>query len=173
MRMKHVVITLFGVALTSTLFAFNAADAQATRLVKIYKDWNVFSNDENKSKICFIASQPKQALPKGANRDPIYFYVSAWPTDGIKTEVSIRLGYPIQSKIPVKVKIGSDEFTLFAKGDKAFVSDETQELKLIDAMKKGSRMVVQATSKRGTRTSDSYSLLGISDALKNLQKACS
>jgi invasion associated locus B (IalB) protein len=147
--------------------------ANAATLVENFGDWSVFAHEEKPKKICFVASQPKRALPKGVNRDPIYFYISAWPDDGIKTEVSIRLGYPIRSKVPVRVTIGGDKFDLFAKGDKAFVSDSTEELKLIDAMKKGSAMTVQATSKRGTRTSDSYSLRGLTDALSGLQKSCS
>ncbi len=155
------------------LLALSAHGAKAASLIKVYKDWSVFSHEDKPKKICFAASQPKRALPKGVNRDPIYFYVSAWPDDGIKSEVSIRLGYPIRTKVPVRVTIGNEEFILFAKGDKAFVNDATDELKLIDAMKKGSSMTVQATSKRGTRTSDSYSLLGISDALKGLRSACS
>lgn len=161
-------------AIASVLcFSLGSAQSHAATLVKVYKDWSVFSHDDKPKKICFAAARPKTTRPKGVNRDPIYFYVSAWPKDGIKSEVSIRLGYPIRTKIPVRVTIGSEQFNLFAKGDKAFVSDATEELKLIDAMKRGSSMLVQATSKRGTKTSDSYSLLGISDALKGLQKECS
>ncbi|MGH1419549.1 MAG: invasion associated locus B family protein [Hyphomicrobiaceae bacterium] len=152
---------------------FSSLSAQAASLIKSFNDWSVFAHEEKPKKICFAASQPKTTLPKGVNRDPIYFYVSAWPNDGIKTEVSIRLGYPVRTKVPVRVTIGNKQFSLFAKGDKAYVSDSTEELKLIDAMKKGSTMTVQATSKRGTRTSDSYSLRGITSALEGLQKNCS
>ncbi len=160
-----------GAFLAAVVFA--NAPANAATLVKSFKDWSVFSHADKPKKICFAASQPKRTLPKGANRDAIYFYVSAWPDDGIKTEVSIRLGYPVRAKVPVRVTIGKEQFSLFAKGDKAYVNDSTDELKLIDAMKKGSTMTVQATSQRGTRTSDSYSLRGISDALKGLQNSCS
>lgn len=172
MFLRHLT-TFYFCAVVLSVAAFDSTPAHAATLIKAFKDWSVFAHEEKPKKICFVASQPKRTLPKGVNRDPIYFYVSAWPDDGIKTEVSIRLGYPVRSTVPVSVTIGGEKFSLFAKGDKAFVSDSTDELKLIDAMKKGDSMTVQATSKRGTRTSDSYSLRGISDALKGLQKSCS
>ena len=61
---------------------------------------------------------------------------------------------------------------LFAKDDKAFVADPTEELKLIEAMKRGSSMKVDATSDSGSSTSDTYSLMGISAALRGLSDTC-
>lgn len=150
----------------------SAGPASAANLVKTFKDWNLFTHSENDKKICFAATQPKQTLPKGVKRDAIFFYVSAWPKDGIKSEISIRMGYPVKSGSTVKVSVGSNAFELFAKEDRAFVADPTDELKLIETMKKGSFMQVEATSKRGTRTSDRYSLIGVSAALSALTETC-
>ncbi len=144
---------------------------QAAELVATFNDWSVFSHSSPK-KICFVASQPKEKLPRGAKRAPSFFYISAWPGDGVKSEVSIRLGYPIKAQSNIKVSIGPAAFNLYPKVDKAFVADATQELKLIEAMKKGSFMSVSAVSQRGTQTTDKYSLVGISAALKKLVEAC-
>lgn len=146
--------------------------AQAANLVGTYRDWTVFKHEESAKQICFAASQPKQMLPRGANRDSVFFYVSAWPKDGVKSEVSIRLGYPIKPGSTVEVSVGNRKFDLFAKDDKAFVADPTDELKLIEAMRRGSSMKVAATSTRGTRTTDSYSLMGVSAALSGLATSC-
>jgi len=146
--------------------------ASAANLVKTYRDWSLFTHDEAQTKICFAASQPKESTPADSKRDPAFFYISAWPQDGVKSEVSIRLGYPIKQGSTVVVDIGGSRFDLFAKDDKAFVADPTQELKLIEAMKRGSFMKVEATSERGTNTSDNYSLMGISAALQGLASEC-
>ncbi|MEQ8824099.1 MAG: invasion associated locus B family protein [Filomicrobium sp.] len=146
--------------------------ASAAQLVKTYRDWSVFSHEQSSKKICFAATQPKDTAPEGANRDGVFFYVSAWPKDGVKSEVSVRLGYKIQKGSTVTVSVGNASFDLFAKDDKAFVADATEELKLIEAMKRGSSMKVEATSDSGSSTADTYSLMGISAALKGLSATC-
>lgn len=144
--------------------------ASAATLVKTYRDWSLFSHEQSDKKICFAATQPKDSAP--SDREGVFFYVSAWPKDGVKSEVSVRLGYKIKQGSTVKVSVGSDSFDLFAKDDKAFVADPTEELKLIEAMKRGSSMKVEATSDSGSSTSDTYSLMGISAALRGLSDTC-
>ena len=68
--------------------------------------------------------------------------------------------------------IGNSRFALFTKGDKAFVSDATQELKLIDSMKRGSFMTVRAVTNDGTSISDTYSLIGVTAAVNALAGGC-
>ena len=90
----------------------------------------------------------------------------------MKSEISLKLGYKIKTGSDVVVNIGTATYTLFGKDDRAFVADPTQELKLLDEMKKGSKLQVQATSERGTATTDTYSLAGLSQALKALAQSC-
>ena len=159
-------------AIAAALIIAATSAASAANLVKTFKDWSLFAHDEAQSKICFAASQPKESTPADSKRDPAFFYISAWPKDGVKSEVSVRLGYPIKKGSTVTVDVGGTKFDLFAKDDKAFVADPTQELKLIEAMKKGSIMKVDAVSEKGTATADSYSLMGVSNALQGLSTEC-
>jgi invasion protein IalB len=160
-----------GALIAVALIAAGGA-AEAATLVKTFRDWSVFAHDDADKKICFAASQPKESEPSSANRDAVFFYISAWPKDGVKNEVSIRLGYPVKKGSTVRVSVGGKSFDLFAKDDKAFVADATDELKLIEAMRAGSIMKIEAVSERGTATADSYSLMGISGALSGLAQEC-
>ena len=137
-----------------------------------HQSWTLFMHKSADATTCFAASQPTESLPKGANRDAIHFYVSAWPKDGVKSEVSVKLGYPIKQGSSVSVKIGSDTFKLFSDDQRGYVADPTEELKLVEAMKKGSSMQVLATSQRGTDTTDTYSLSGVSQALQAMAEKC-
>lgn len=159
-------------ALAGTFVVATVSTASAAQLVKTFRDWSLFSHEQADKKICFAATQPKDSTPAGANREGVFFYVSAWPKDGVKSEISVRLGYPIKKGSTVKVSVGNRDFDLFAKDDKAFVADATEELKLIEAMKAGSSMKVEATSDSGSSTADTFSLMGISAALKGLSDAC-
>lgn len=164
---------LIGAALLALGAAWpTAAAAQTVDLVERQGAWGLYADTATPKQVCFVASQPQAVEPIGANRGPIYFYISAWPKDGIKTEPSIKVGYPINGEKEMTVTIDADVFKLFAKDDRGFVSDPTEELKLIEAMKKGSTAVVKATSARGTNTTDTYSLSGIAQALQKLAETC-
>ena len=151
---------IFAAAATSIMLAANA-HAQTVDLVETQGAWGVYADNATPKQVCFLAAQPQAVEPQGANRGPIYFYVSAWPKDGVKTEPSAKVGYPIDTNKEMSVTIGDDNFKLFAKGERGFVSDAAEELKLIEAMKKGTTAIVKATSKRGTDTTDTYSLSGV------------
>ncbi|WP_072396018.1 invasion associated locus B family protein [Hyphomicrobium sp. CS1GBMeth3] len=137
-----------------------------------FGDWLVHENAGEGPKTCFAASQPKAKEPAGANRSKIVLYVSAWPKEGVKSEVSVKLGYPIKPDSTVSVAVGDAEFQLFPDQDRAYVADATEELKLVDAMKKGSSLIVKGTSTRGTLTTDTYSLIGLGRALDAVAAAC-
>ncbi len=163
----------FGVAIAAiTALGATKAAAQTVDLVEHQGAWSLYADTATPKQTCFVASQPQAVEPLGANRGPIYFYVSAWPKDGVKTEPSVKVGYKIDEKKEMTVTIGTDTFKLFAKGERGFVSDPTEELKLIEAMKKGTTAIVKATSARGTATTDTYSLAGLSPALQKLAETC-
>lgn len=135
-------------------------------------DWIIHQNSGEGPKTCFAATQPKIKEPAGANRAKVVLYVSAWPKDGVKSEVSVKLGYKIKPDTQVAVTVGEDAFQLFGDEDRAYVADSGEEQKLVEAMKKGSKLVVKATSTRGTETTDTYSLNGLGPALDAIAAAC-
>lgn len=161
--------TMAGVAALTLL----AAPALAqTKVVENFKDWTLYQHSGAPADICFITSQPKEASPPGALSDRSFFYVSSWPRDGVKAEISVKIGRALKPGAPVIVQIGNSKFELFTKGDKAFVNDPTEELKLLDTMKRGSFMVIKATSAAGQETTETYSLIGVTKAISTLAKGC-
>jgi invasion protein IalB len=154
------------------LASASAASAQTAVETGRFGDWIVHQSSGGGSKICFAATQPKAKEPATANRSKIVLYISAWPKEGVKSEISIKMGYPVKTGGTVAVTVGSDVFNLFGKDDRAFVADPTEELKLIEAMKKGSKLTVQGSSEKGTVTTDTYSLSGLGQAMQALAAAC-
>lgn len=150
----------------------SAAFAQAVVETGRFGDWIVHQSAGAGSKVCFATSQPKVKEPAAANRSKIVLYISAWPKEGVKAEISIKMGYSIKIGGTVAVTIGNDTFNLFGRGDRAYVLDPTDELKLIETMKKGSKLTVQASSEKGTATIDTYSLSGLGQAMQALAAAC-
>ncbi len=151
---------------------YTPAFAQKATLTQKFNDWSAYASKAN-PKVCFAVTQPKSQSPKNVKRGPIYFYVSRWPDDGVDGEISVKMGYPFKPGAKVTVTIGSDSFELFTKDEGAFVEKADVEKNLVAALKTGTTMKVDGVSSRGTKTSDSYSLSGVSDALDRMIKECS
>ncbi len=173
-RMRLLFATLsFLLALGAFADAGLAQESETASLkTGAFGDWLVHQNAGDGPKICFAASQPKTKEPATANRSKIVLYVSAWPKDGVKAEFSAKMGYPMSPDSPVSATIDGTDFSLFADADRAYVADAAQEAKLIDAMKTGSKIVLKATSTRGTQTTDTYSLAGFGQAFDAIASAC-
>jgi hypothetical protein len=148
------------------------ASAQTVDLVEKQGSWSLYADKAEPKSICFIAAQPAAVEPLGANRGPIFFYISAWPKEGVKAEPSIKVGYNVKPGAEISVTVGTDTFKLFVKGERGFVQDPNDELKLLEALKKGSNAFVKSTSARGTATTDTYSLSGLTAALDKLAATC-
>ena len=166
------VIRSMALAAIASLSLVASANAQTVSLVDHQGTWSLYADTASPKQVCFVASQPQAVEPIGANRGPIYFYISAWPKDGIKLEPSIKAGYPVKPDKDMTVTIGSDSFKMYGKGDRGFVLDPTEELKLIESMKKGSSAVVKGISAKGTGTTDTYSLAGLAQALDKMASTC-
>ena len=164
---------LAAIAVTALTFTLaGTANAQTVEQVEKQGAWTLYADTATPKAVCFIAAQPQAVEPLGANRGPIFFYITAWPKDGVKVEPSVKVGYPVKPDAEMSVTVGTHAFKLFIKGERGFVQDPTEELKLVEALKKGSNAFVKATSARGTATTDTYSLSGIGAALDKLAAAC-
>lgn len=152
--------------------AGSIAAAQSVKTIGTFSSWTTFTHGEGASLLCFATAQPSKQEPSTAKRDPAFIYVSSWPKDGVKAEISVKVGYTLRKNSEVTVSVGTASFKLFVNGDRAYVADATQELKLLETMRKGSTVTVQATSERGTTTTDTYSLAGISQALQAITTSC-
>ncbi|MBI1383316.1 MAG: hypothetical protein GC150_00180 [Rhizobiales bacterium] len=168
--MRLIITLIAGLVLIAGAPSANAQSG--AQFIEKFNDWSVFSHDGPNGKLCFAVSQPKDFEPKNAERGEVYFYVSSWPKDGVTNEISVKIGYDFSRDATTVITIGSDNFELFNNGDKAFVESAATERRLVDAMRRGSRMVVKGTSDRGTATTDTYSLSGITAALNHVAKVC-
>ncbi|ADJ25057.1 conserved hypothetical protein [Hyphomicrobium denitrificans ATCC 51888] len=145
--------------------------AETMARVDTFGDWELLTDSETPHLFCFVTSEAKSSTSDNAQREAPRAYISAWPKDGIRSEVSFRMGFQIKKSTQGTASVGAGGFKLFGSNDRAFVSDSTQELKLIEAMRKGSSMTVMIASDQGTVT-DTYSLSGVGIALQKLQETC-
>ena len=156
-----------------TIFCAPALAEGEPQQIGEFGAWVAYSYDAADSKVCYVSATPKESEPKNAKRDPAFFLVTHMPgrKPPVKGEVSTIIGYPFKEGHPVKLIIDEESYDMFSKGDTAWVDTGTDK-KIVAAMKKGKSLKVQGTSWRGTETTDTYSLDGISAALAAIDKAC-
>jgi hypothetical protein len=136
-----------------------------------YGEWGAYQT-QGKSKTCYALAQPKTREPSSTKRDAAYIFISSRPAENVKNEISVIMGFPMKDGGEAQVEIGDSEFDLIAKGSNAWVKNPAEEGHLIDAMKKGSKLVVKAASSKGKLTTDTYALGGLVQALDKVRKEC-
>lgn len=140
--------------------------------VATYGDWGAFVAEVGDDKTCYALAKPKDRAPANLKRDPAFVFISTRPSENIRNEISVIMGFPMKDGGDAQAQVGDANFQLISKGTNAWVKNPATEGELIEAMKKGAMLIVKATSLRGNMTTDSYSLSGLSQALERVMKEC-
>lgn len=148
-----------------------AAAAQPTLLGQ-YADWGAYTAAPDGKKVCFSIAKPKSSTtnPAGRKRDPAYVFISTRPSENVRNEVSVVIGYPFKGD--ASAEIGTTKFAMYTQNDGAWIKNVAEEARLIDAMRKGADMTVRGTSTRGTQSTDTYSLKGLTQAMDRVAQEC-
>ncbi len=149
----------------------NAAAAGAQSL-GTFGEWGAYIGGSGASKVCFVLSQPKDRLPKGLNRDPVYLFISFRPSQGIKNEIAFNMGYDLKPATEPVAAIGSSNFNMVAKDKNAFLKNAAEENHFVDIARRTSNLTVKGKSLRGNETTDRYALTGFGQALDRAVKEC-
>ncbi len=146
---------------------------QATLLGQ-FGDWGAYKASPNGKVVCFALSKPTSAVtePAGRPRDASYAFVSTRPAEKVKNEVSVIVGYPQKPGIDATATVGSASYVMYTQNDGAWVKNAAEEAQMVEAMKKGADLVIKSESARGTKTTDTYSLKGIAEALDKVAAEC-
>lgn len=143
------------------------------KLLGQYGEWGAYAASPGGKKLCFALAKPGSSKTEPANRprDPAYLFVSTRPSEKVKDEISLIIGYALKPNTEVSAAVGSASFAFYTQEDGAWVK-QAEEAKMIDAMRKGSDVVVKGESGKGTKTTDTFSLKGISQALDRVGQEC-
>lgn len=152
--------------------ALAATPALAVQALGTYNDWSAHMDGKGKDRVCWIYSEPQKAKGNYTKRGRIYSLVTKRPGEGITDQVQFTAGYSFKKGSVVEVRIGSKKFELFTNKDTAWARNKNEDHAIVAAMRGGATMVVRGESSRGTKTTDTYSLSGVTAAHKAITKAC-
>ena len=149
-----------------------AQDASEPEFQGAHRDWRVFTRGEGEAKVCYALSRPQEALPSNVDHGDLFFLVASWASGAADNQPSFLAGYPLRPDSPPRVRVGSDRFQMFVSEQEGFLEETGEESQLVRAMRRGSDMRVEATSNRGTATAYTFSLLGVTAALEQVDDLC-
>ncbi len=153
-------------------FASSVAYAQNPTMLGTFKYWTAWKSTDANGPICYISSQPQDSKPTNVNRGDIYFLVIHRKGLGTKNEVQTLVGYPLKENSEPSAIIDGKVYKMLVEGSAAWLASAEDEPAFVDGMKRGAELIVKGTSKRGTNTTDTYSLSGVTAAMNEIDKAC-
>ena len=139
-----------------------------------FGDWGAYTATNGGRKVCYALAKPasQQTEPTGKPRDPAYMFVSTRPSENVRNEVSLVIGYPFKPGSEATADLGSAKYAMYTQQDGAWIKNAAEEARMVDAMRKTPEMVVSGESGRGTKSIDKYSLKGLSQALDRIAQEC-
>ena len=159
--------------------AIASAQTDTPKLLGKFNAWAAYVYGSNAERICYIMSEPQSTTPKNVTRGDAFFMVTHRPGKNIRNEISMRIGYIFSKTSEPFAQLGSDKFEMFtgvSEGGEsqhwAWLEKPADEARMVSAMRRGSSMILKGTSSRGTLTSDTYPLSGVSAALDRIDEAC-
>jgi len=137
-----------------------------------FGDWEVL-NSSCKDKICYALGAPQKRQPEGKLKDAkANIFVSTRPSENVRNEIAINLGYATKENGAATADVDGNNFELVTMKESAWLKNPAQEKEFVETMKHGAKLVVKASSAKGTSSTDTYSLKGLSEALARVQQEC-
>ncbi|HTJ57990.1 MAG TPA: invasion associated locus B family protein [Devosiaceae bacterium] len=150
-----------------------ATDSMAPTSIGNFSSWTAWSGKDSSGLICYVSAEPATSQPSGVKRDPVHFLIVDRKGLGTTNEVQTLIGYDFRKDSKPSSTIDGKVYPMVADGAGAWLASTGDEAGFVAAMKKGKSLVVKGTSLRGTETTDTYSLSGVTAALDAATKACS
>ena len=159
--------------ITASIF-FSTHAFSETKLLGTEKNWKAYSTKLDKTKTCFITSEPIKTEGK-FNKDnrgkPFVFVTNI--KNGTNHEVSIKAGFNFKKNKDVIFNVDGKKTKLFPVDDRAWSESTKIDRFLVQSMRKGKTLIVTGTSTPGNKIIDTYSLSGFTKALRLIDKSCS
>jgi hypothetical protein len=143
-------------------------------LIGQFGTWGAYTAAPNGKKVCFALAKPASSKtnPPNRPRDPAYAFVSTRPAEKVYHEVSIMIGYALKPGSEATVEVGGASYAMYTQGDGLWIKNAAEEDRMVESMRRSADAVVKAVSAKGTETTDTFSLKGLSQALDKIAQDC-
>ena len=151
-----------------------AAGGVEPTLIGQFGTWGAYTAMPSGRKVCFALAKPSSSKtnPPNRPRDPAYAFVSTHPAEKVVNEVSIMIGYALKPGSESSVEVGGSSYAMYTQGDGLWIKNAAEEERMVEAMRRSADVVVKGVSAKGTETTDTFSMKGLSQALDKIGQDC-
>ena len=158
--------------LVLTALAAAPAFAQSVKQIGSFHDWSAYSAASASGQICFAVAKPTEVTPSPGGYTQAYLYLSHRPAEQVSDELNLVAGFTMASDQPVTLTVAGQSFPLFAQADSAWLKDPTRNDELAGVMRAGTTAIIDATSDKGIKVRETFSLAGATAASKAIGAGC-
>ncbi len=164
--MKALSTSVAFVVLSST-----CALAQAPRMFASSNSWSAWRVYENKSAICYVYSDASSKKPEHLDHGRVSLFIRRLRSGKVRTEASLQVGYEF-APTAIRIAVDGKRFTMIPRGNYAWLRRTEREAEFARALEKARMATIEATSRRGNKTSYSFPLKGFTAVMKKARQGC-
>jgi len=120
-----------------------AAGGAEPTLIGQFGTWGAYTAAPNGKKLCFALAKPSSSI-----------------------------GYALKPGSESTLQVGGATYAMYTQGDGLWIKNAAEEERMVEAMRKAADVVVKGVSAKGTETTDTFSMKGLSQALDRLAQDC-
>ena len=154
--------------LTVPLLA-SSAMAQSVKLLGEYRDWTAYTATESTGPVCFALSKPTEVTPSPDDFTEAWLYLTNRPSESVRNELNLVAGFTFAPDTNATATVSGQSFELFTDKDAAWLLDPNQNDNLAGALRAGSSVVIEGTSDKGIRITETFSLSGATNASRAIE----
>ena len=166
MKLTLVFLLFFG------LFAKAEPPKELTKdIIGQNKYWTALKSYPNGKKTCYAISYPISSIGNQKKREELpYIMVHYFGIE--KFRFSAYLGYDLTQNRAVNLSIDSTQHQIQASSQYAIAQNFNQDFKLLEGIKKGTKLLIRGEGKDFSYSVDEYSLIGFMEMFEIMQKHC-
>ena len=82
------------------------------------------------------------------------------------------IGYALKPGSESTLEVGGASYSMYTQGDGLWIKNAAEEQRMVDAMRRATDVVIKGVSAKGTETTDTFSMKGLSQALDRVAQDC-
>lgn len=145
------------------------AMAQSVKLLGEYRDWTAYTATESTGPVCFALSKPTEVTPSPDDFTEAWLYLTNRPSESVRNELNLVAGFTFAPDTTATATVSGQSFELFTDKDAAWLLDPNQNDNLAGALRAGSSVVIEGTSDKGIRITETFSLSGATAASRAIE----
>jgi len=158
-------------ALAIVVLSSTCAWAQNPRMLGSNESWSAWRTREGDARACYMFSDALSKKPEHLDHGRVTLFVRLLKGGKARTEASLQTGYRF-APVAIRVAVDGKTFTMIPRDNYAWLRRTERETEFVRPLEKGRLAVVEATSRRGNKTTYSFPLRGFSAAMRKAIHGC-